>query len=208
MKKFSVFIIIILLIGGGIGGYFLIKNIKEKERIAEIKNGWYIEITYDDPIKVRTIPSTSGKIWGEVKKGEIYQVLDINLESKTYYWYKIDFNGHEGWVASGRKKHWVNDVNNPTDIAVPQIIFRDDVYRIATINDINYKHLEVIEDTDKYEITHKVYHEVDYSRNIDQYWIRYTITDGVGKSSSKVQKIEFGTNPDESLVEDFANLDR
>ncbi len=208
MKKFTIFLIIVLLVGGGVGGYFLVKNIREKARIEEIKKGWYIEITYDDPIKVRTEPSTSGKIWGEVKKGEVYKVLEINLENHSYFWYKIDFNGKDGWVASGRRNHWVNDVNNPTDIQVPEVKFEDDVYSVATIKDINYKHLEVIEDTDDYKITHEIYHEVDKSRYIDQYWIKYTITDGAGKSSSKVQKIEFGTNPDESLVKDFSELER
>lgn len=208
MKKFTVFLIVLILLGGGIGGYFLFKNIKEKARIDEIKKGWYVEITYDDPIKVRTEPSTNGKIWGEVKKGEIYAVYAVNLDNKSYFWYQIDFNGNKGWVASGRKKPWVKDVNNPTDIQVPEVRFKENVYQVATIKDINYKHLEVIEDSDDYEITHEIYHEVNNSMNIDQYWIKYTITDGAGKSSSKVQKIEFEINPDEKLVKDFVDLER
>ena len=37
----------------------------------------------------------------------------------------------------------------------------------------------------------------------DQYWIRYTITDASGKSSSKTQKIEFENRPASSEVKDF-----
>ena len=95
-------------------------------------------------------------------------------------------------------------MNNPNDIATPVIKYYDDVYKVVSIDDINYKHLEVVEDTDDYEITHIVYHEVKKSEFIDQYWILYTITDGAGKSSSKLQKIEFEEKPDESEVTDFS----
>ena len=48
-----------------------------------------------------------------------------------------------------------------------------------------------------------IYHEVKEYDNIDQYWIKYTITDKAGKETSKMQKIEFKETPDESQVEDF-----
>lgn len=204
MKKAVVCILLICLIVGGIGGYFYFKEIKEKKRIEEIKKGWYVEIIYDTPINVRDLPSTKGKELGKVEKGEIYKVLDVNTDSSIYNWYKIEFEDTEGWIASGTKIHWVNDVNNPNDIAVPVIKYFEDVYNVVSIDDINYKHLEVVEDTDDYEITHVVYHEVVPSEHKDQYWILYTITDGAGKSSSKLQKIEFEERPDESKVTDFS----
>ena len=204
MKKVFICLLFILLIVGGIFGYFYVKDLKEKERIEEIKKGWYVEITYNDPINVRSKPSTNGDELGKVNKGEIYKVLDINYDSSAYYWYKIEFEDTVGWIASGRKIHWVNDVNNPNDIATPVIKYHEDVYKVINIKDINYKHLEVVEDTDDYEITHIVYHEVVKSQFIDQYWILYTITDGAGKSSSKLQKIEFEEEPDESEVVDFS----
>ena len=201
MKKLFMFVLLIII---GVGGYTVYNKINEEKRLEEIKKGWYVEITYNDPINVRDESSTKGKSIGQVKKGEIYKVLDINYDGNIYNWYKIEYKNTEGWIASGKKKHWVNDVNNPVDIQTPEIKFYEDVYSVVSIDDINYKHLEVIEDTDDYEIEHVIYHEVDLSRYIDQYWILYTITDGAGKSSSKLQKIEFEEKPDESKVKDFA----
>ena len=204
MKKLFIWLLIIAGIVGGIFGYFYIKDLKEQERIEEIKKGWYVEITYKDPINVRKSSSTNAEAIGKVNKGEIYKVLDVDMEtSSAYYWYKIEFGDKIGWIASGKKIHWVKDVNNPNDIATPVIKYYDDVYKVVSIDDINYKHLEVVEDTDDYEITHIVYHEVKKSEFIDQYWILYTITDGAGKSSSKLQKIEFEEKPEESEVVDF-----
>jgi len=208
MKKLFVFLTLIILIVGGVFGHSYIKNMKEKARIEEIKKGWYVEIIHDDPINVRNLPKTSGKELGKVNKGEVYKVLDINMDHSTYYWYKIEFGNDTGWIASVRKKPWVNDVNNPTDIAVPDIKYHEDVYYVVSIDDINYKHLEIVEDTDDYEIAHVVYHEVVKNELIDQYWIQYTITDGAGKSSSKLQKIEFEERPDESQVTDFKEYKR
>jgi len=204
MKNFLTCVVLLLLLVGGVGGYFFIKNIKEEKRIEEIKKGWYIEIIHKEPINVRDKASTNGKSIGTVKKGEVYKVLDVNMDNSIYYWYKIEYKDTVGWVASGKKIKWVEDVNNPIDIAVPVVKYYDDVYKVANIDDINYKHLEVVEDTDDYTITHVVYHEVKPSEFIDQYWILYTITDGAGKSSSKLQKIEFEETPDESQVKDFA----
>jgi len=203
MKKASIVILLILIIVGGFGGYSFYKDLKEKQRIEEIKKGWYVEIIYEDPINVRNVPSTNGKELGKVNKGEIYKVLDINTESNIYNWYKIEYGDTEGWIASGTKIYWVNDVNNPNDIAAPIIKYHEDVYRVVSIDDINYEHLEIVEDTDDYEIKHTVYHEVKKSEFIDQYWILYTITDGTGKSSSKLQKIEFEEKNKEDRVVDF-----
>lgn len=205
MRKFFTFIFIVLLI---LGGYFGYKKIKEKKYIEEVKKGWYVEIIHDEPINIRDLPSTEGEVLGKAKKGEVYKVLDVNTDSKIYYWYKIEYKGEPAWIASGKKIHWVKDVGNPNDIADPVIKYYDSVYKVVSIDDINYKHLEVIEDTDDYKITHKIYHEVNPAENIDQYWIEYTITDGAGKSSSKLQKIEFEERPDESKVLDFSEFKR
>ena len=205
MKKFGIFIVIVII---GLGAYFGIKQVMENKRIEEIKKGWYVEITYKEPIKVRDNYNTKGKEIGTVNKGEVYKVLEVNLDSKIYYWYKIEYKNTTGWIASKRKSPWVNDVNNPTDIATPEIKFKSDVYKVRSIDDINYKHLTIVEDTDKYTITHKVYHEVKPAEFIDQYWIVYTITDGAGKSSSKTQKIEFDINPSEDEVLDFSEYKR
>lgn len=206
MKGFFKCLIVLLVIGLGVGGFFLYKNIKESARIKEAKKGWYVEVIHKEPINVREEPNTKGKIIGKAKVGGIYKAIDIKTDNSIYYWYKIILeNGDEGWIASGKKIHWVNDANNKIDIATPEIKYYEDVYKVDSINDINYKHLEVVEDTDDYTITHKIYHEIKQSEFIDQYWILYTITDGAGKSSSKLQKIEFKENPPEEEVENFAN---
>ena len=206
MKNFMVCFLILIIIFGGVGGYMYFKKIKEDARIEEIKKGWYIEVT-SEYINVRTDANTSSETIGKALEGEVYEVLDINLNSNSYYWYKIDFNGEEAWVASHKKKPYVNDVNNPTDIATPVIKYYDDVYKVVSINDINYKHLEVVEDREDYKITHIVYHEYVPSEFKDQYWILYTITDASGKSSSKLQKIEFEERPNEEEVVDFSEYE-
>ena len=207
MKNFRICILIIILILGGVGGYTYYKNFKEKERIEEIKKGWYIEII-SDSINIRTKPNRNSSSLGNAKKGEVYKVLDVNLDNTSLFWYQVEYGKKTAWIASKRTSPWVKDVNNPNDIATPIIKFKENTYKVFSINDINYKHLEIIEDTDDYEITHVVYHEVDLSRQIDQYWILYTITDGAGKSSSKMQKIEFDETPLESQVLDFSKYKR
>lgn len=204
MKRFLLCLLVLLLIGTGVYFYFVFSGHQEEKKLEEIKEGWYVEITYKTPINVRETPSSDAKSLGKVQQGESYKVYEVDTESSnTYFWYKIDFNGKEGWIASGKKNPWVKDHNNPEDIMTPQIKFEDDEVHFRTIDDINYKHLTVVEDKDDYEITHTVYHEVDKIREIDQYWILYTITDGVGKSSSKMQKIIFDVKPDEDRVTDF-----
>ena len=76
------------------------------------------------------------------------------------------------------------------------------------INDITYDHLNPWDDRDDYKITHTIYHEVDEAKNIDQYWIKYTISDKSGKHSSKTQKIVFEKIPDESEVVSFTEYTR
>ncbi len=200
MKRLLQCLLLLGVIGIGVFLFFLFRNKNSEKKLEEIKKGWYIEIIYDSPINVRKEANANSAPLGVVKKGEIYKVLDIDLESSnTYFWYKIDFNGEEGWVASGRKRHWVNDYNNPTDIMTPEITFESNTYNVRSIDDINYKHLTVIEDKPNPKITHVIYHEKDK----DQYWILYTITDAAGKSSSKMQRIIFEIKPDEDRVLDF-----
>ena len=209
MKKFLIIVIILLVISGGIGGYFYIKDAKEKARIAEIKEGWYVEVLEDD-VNIRAKGSANGTILGKTKKGDIYAVNDVDVAGNTY-WYEIDYDGTPAFIFSSEKYKYVKDVNNPYDIATPTIKFFDKIYYVDSIDDINYDHLEVWDDRPGAEVTHQVYHEtgVDINGNIiDQYWIQYTVTDKEGKSSSKVQKIEFNKRPSEDRVLDFKDLER
>ncbi|HIU12224.1 MAG TPA: hypothetical protein IAB65_05940 [Candidatus Onthocola stercorigallinarum] len=209
MKKFLIIVIILLVISGGIGGYFYIKDAKEKARIAEIKEGWYVEVLEDD-VNIRAKGSANGTILGKTKKGDIYAVNDVDVAGNTY-WYEIDYDGTPAFIFSSTKYNYLKDVNNPNDIATPTIKFFDKIYYVDSIDDINYDHLEVWDDRPGAEVTHQVYHEtgVDINGNIiDQYWIQYTVTDKEGKSSSKVQKIEFNKRPSEDRVLDFKDLER
>ena len=207
MKNALICLLIIVVLFGGVGGYFFIKNLKEEARIEEIKKGWYVEIT-SEYINAREDAKTSAKELGKVLKGEVYKVLEMNFENTSYYWYKIEYKDSEAWIASHKKKPYLKDYNNPTDIAVPVIKYHEDVYKVVSIDDINYKHLEVVEDRDDYTISHIVYHEYVPSEFKDQYWILYTITDAAGKSSSKLQKIEFEEKPDKEDVVDFKEYEK
>lgn len=204
MKKF----LLVVLIGGLLftGGYFIKKtydNKKEKERIEEIKKGWYVEVL-TDYINVREKPDRYSYSNSKVYKGEVYEVLNYDLNDPNLYWYEVKFkNGTKGWIANNTSGTYLKDYNNPVDIAIPIIKFEDDTYKVISIDDINYKHLKAWDDKDDYKITHIVYHEVDELRGIDQYWIKYTITDASGKYSSKTQKIEFEKNPSEDEVTSF-----
>ena len=91
-------------------------------------------------------------------------------------------------------------------ISPEQSFYEIMLIRPKTIDDINYDHLEVTDDKPGVTVTHKVYHEVNEEQNKDQYWILYIATDAVGKTTKKVQKIEFNKKPDESQVEDFTKL--
>lgn len=209
MKKFLIIFIILLVISGGIGGYFYIKDAKEKARIAEIKEGWYVEVLEDD-VNIRAKGSANGTILGKTKKGDIYAVNDVDVAGNTY-WYEIDYDGTPAFIFSSTKYNYLKDVNNPRDIATPTLKFFDKIYYVDSIDDINYDHLEVWDDRPGAEVTHQVYHEtgVDINGNmIDQYWIKYTATDKEGKSTSKVQKIEFNQRPSDDEVLDFKDLER
>ncbi len=207
MRNLMKSLLLLLVIGLIVAGVIFFKDFKEKRRIAEIKKGWYIEVTHYEPINIREKNDIHSKLLGTAEIGSVYKVLDADAtSSSTLYWYKVDYDGTEAWIASNKRKPWVKDVNNPIDIVTPTVKFESNILYVPTIDDINYKHLEVVEDSDDYEITHVVYHEVkdsEFTGRVDQYWILYTITDGTGKHSSKMQQVIFDINPDESRVLDF-----
>lgn len=206
MKKFKIIITTLILI---VVGFFAIKTVlgfMESARIKKIKEGWHIEVV-NEYIKVRKEPNRNSSELSEVKKGEVYKVDDYENLSGNF-WYHIEYEkGKWGWVANPLGKEYLNDENNAEDIRPPKIKFTDPVYYVDKIEDINYDHLEVTDDKPGVKTTHKVYHEVDELNGIDQYWILYIATDAVGKTTKKVQKIEFEKRPDESQVIDFAQLE-
>jgi len=205
------FFITLLCIGLVVGGFIGVKKYRaakvEEKRIEEAKKGWHVEIL-TDYINIRDQADRYSNILGQVKKGGIYKVIKYSLNDPNLYWYYIQLpEGKRGWIANNTSGTYLKDWNNPEDIATPIIKFKENVYKVVSINDINYNHLETWDDKDDYKITHIVYHEVDALRGIDQYWIKYTITDASGKYSSKTQKIEFENKPSEDEVTSFAYYD-
>lgn len=205
MKKLKIIFGILITIVVGFFAVKLILGVVEDARIKKIKEGWHIEVV-NDYIKVRKEPDRNSSELGEVKKGEVYKVDDYENHNGNF-WYHVEYEkGKWGWVANPVGKDYLNDTNNEDDIKAPTIKFNDAVYYVDSIEDINYDHLEVTDDKPGVVVTHKVYHEVNEEQNKDQYWILYIATDAVGKTTKKVQKIEFNKKPDESQVEDFVKL--
>lgn len=205
MKKLKIIFGILITIVVGFFAVKLILGVVEDARIKKIKEGWHIEVV-NEYIKIRKEPDQNSSELGEVKKGEVYKVDDYENHNGNF-WYHVEYEkGKWGWVANPLGKDYLNDTNNEDDIKAPTIKFNDAVYYVDSIEDINYEHLEVTDDKPGVVVTHKVYHEVNEEQNKDQYWILYIATDAVGKTTKKVQKIEFNKKPDESQVEDFVKL--
>ena len=206
--KLFILLFVLLVIGGA--GYFTYSKISEQNRIKKIKKGWYVEIK-SDFINLRSDCNASSKKIGEVKKGEIYKVLDVNLETPGFFFYQIRVDKKTtGWIASTIEeksgKPYAKNFNNTIDFKTPTIKFFEDEYQVYSIDKIKYDHLEVDDDSKDWTITSEVYHELDPVNDKDQYWIKYTVTDKTGKHSSKVQRIIFDVKPSEDQVKAFQLL--
>lgn len=210
MKKFVSFILIcVVLFGAFTVAKKVIHKIHFDNYMKEVKEGWYVEVLIDE-LNIREEATQFSNAIGVAKKGELYKVLDYEVGNDNKYWFHIElYNKGKGWVANpktGSKN--LEDHNGTIDVATPTVSFKDAVYHVISIKDINYDHLKLWDDREDYKVTHQVYHEVDESQNIDQYWIKYTITDASGKSSSKTQKIVFEQKPSEDEVLDFSEHTR
>lgn len=207
-KAFTIFLILVALCGAGYGVKMVLDKKQEEKRIEEIKKGWHVEILTEF-INIREEPDRYSYSTGTVKQGEVYAVVENDLSDPNLYWYLIEFkDGTTGWIANNTSGTYLKDNNNPNDIAIPILKFDEAEYHVVSIDDINYDHLRTWDDKDDFELSHQVYHEVDRSKDIDQYWIKYTITDKSGKYSSKTQKIVFEIKPDESKVLSWSEYTR
>lgn len=208
MKKLALIVLSIVIISGLF--YFLayLPEQARKIRIAEIKKGWHVEII-TKTLNVRETPEPWGVKIGEVKEGQVYEVIEMNFSDFFRFWYKIKINDYkEGWVANPRiTKEYLNDINNDLDISPPTLKFFEETYFVKDIESINYDHLEVTDDKDGVVVTHVIYHEYEPSSNPelhkDQYWIVYTATDTSDKKVSKTQAIVFEQRPLKNQVVDF-----
>lgn len=210
MKKKIIKFLFVLAIVGGLG-YLFGKGPFEE---MMLKKGWHVEIT-NEYLNVRVKPTQLEAITKKAKKGELYKVVDINLDDKDYFWYKIVLsNKTTGWVANPRKitaDKYLKDVNNPKDISEPKIAFKTSKLEVKNIDEINYDHLITWDDRPGIKVSHVVYHEQNICTDSspascepkDQYWIQYTIKDKAGKSSTAMQLVNFEEKPEESRVLDF-----
>lgn len=211
MKKFFTFVLIVgILVGGYVGVKKFINYQSEQKRIEEIKKGWYVEVTTKE-LNVRKDHDKYSASLGKVSKGDIFAVQEV-YTGGVMTWYKIEYHGkyagETGWIANDSKHTYLKDVNSPKDVYKPTLKFNDAIYYVNSIDDINYDNLEVWDDKPDYKVSHVVYHEVDEYQGIDQYWIRYTVTDGAGNETSKTQKIVFTVKPSENKVVDFSKYPR
>ena len=218
MKKFLIFVFLVILgIGGFIGGRKIYSNIKEQKRIEEAKKGWYLEVLVDNKNVREDHLKSSNKI-GTLHKGDIYAVLDFYTKDVGHYWYQIQLtNGEFGWVSNpkdAKLDREIKDYNGTEDVATPTLKYNDtakcgkdatsnNCYRAFDIDHITTDHLIIWDDRDDYVISWVVYHEVVKEELKDQYWIEWKVTDGSGKSASKVQKIAFEERPAEERVVDW-----
>ena len=175
-------IIIILVISAGYMGVKKIMNELEAE-----KNAWKVEII-NDKINVRSKPDRFEALVGEVKKGNVYKVIDINL--------------------------YVREINNPNaddensyeeavDYSYPEVKYHEEEYQTESIDTIKYDHLEINSKSD-YEISHKLY--VEECPTYTQYWIEYTITNKIGNSTDKLQKISFINEPNPDDITSLSKI--
>ena len=67
MKKFLIILLILAIVGGGFGAYYIFSGKMEERNIEEIKKGWHIEVQ-NDYINIRKEASATSDILGEVKK--------------------------------------------------------------------------------------------------------------------------------------------
>ena len=187
MKKVIKFLFVIVIVCGlGYVGY----KYYEKNKPIDYTAKWHIEIK-KDYINIREFPEQYSRSMGKALKGEKYLVEEVNLEDDTYVWYKTS----KGWIANSRSNHdWIVDNNNDKDIYKPVLKFKEDTYYVKNIQSINYDSLELWDDS-RYEVKHEVFIDHNDMDRGTQYWIKYTITDSVGNSTSKLQRIVFEENP-------------
>ena len=187
MKKVIKLLIVIAIVCGlGYGGLYLY----EKYKPIDYTGKWHIEIN-KDYINIREFPEQYSRNMGKASKGEKFLVEEVNLKDSLYVWYKTD----KGWIANSRSDHnWIIDNNNDKDIYNPVLKYKDDIYYVKNIQSINYDNLECWDDSD-YEVSHAVYIDYNDTERGVQYWIKYTIKDSVGNSSSKLQRIVFEEAP-------------
>ena len=113
INKINIILIIVFLMIE-IASIILIVSLNKKdiyiETIIQANSDFQIEII-NDYINIRKNANIESDIIGEVNKGDIYNVLDI-IGGENYIWYKIDYKGQIGYIASSREKPYIKELYN------------------------------------------------------------------------------------------------
>lgn len=169
-------------------------------------------------LKVREAPTAASAIIGTAEKGEIYKIVEVEQTDAQFIWFRIVFQKNwkdeykEGYISQPRSTQvtYVKAYNITFDYANPMLGFTSDEYNVESIDDIGkdgYKHLNVWDDQEGYTITHEVYIEREPTdRPGPQYWVKYTVTDKVGKTTSKIQRVIFKYPPADNKCKDFSKI--
>ena len=123
MKKLFTLLLIAGVLFGAITVVKKIKyNIDYKAYVEETKKGWYLEVLVDE-LNVREEASQHSYLLATVKKGEVFKILDYEINNSGNYWYKIKLrNTGIGWVANPKKgTKYVETYNGKIDVATPTI---------------------------------------------------------------------------------------
>lgn len=112
-KKFFIIVLFftIELVSTIIIAYFNNKDIY-KETIIQANSEFQIRVI-NDYINIRKSQSTESEILGEVMKDDIYNVLDV-YGGDNYIWYKIDYKGKIGYIASDRNNPYIEELYSNT----------------------------------------------------------------------------------------------
>lgn len=113
ITKPGLFITIIILIIESISlSIILLKNDNDiyKETIIQANSDFQIKII-NDYINIRSSANVESNVLGSVNKGDIYNVLDIT-NTETHIWYKINYKGQKGYIASPRKEPYIKELFN------------------------------------------------------------------------------------------------
>ena len=166
-------------------------------------------------LKVREAPTAASSIIGTAEKGEVYKVVEVEQTDAQFIWFRIVYQKNwkdeykEGYISQPRSTQvtYVKAYNISFDYSDPVLSFTTDEYNVDSIDDIKYDHLNVWDDQSGYVITHEVYIEKEPTdRPGPQYWIKYKVTDKVGKQTSKIQRVIFKYPPADNKCKDFSKI--
>ncbi len=177
---------------------------------------WKVEVI-NPSANVREEPNIHSQNIYTVARGGQFEVIDIYLDDPIYVWYHVKINNSKiGWIANPRGENpTLKEINNPKqeeygleeiDYDPPVLRFFNETYEVLNIDSIDYKHLDITDDSD-FEVSHNVYIE-ENSKEVDytQYFIEYIATDIYDNTIIKVQEIIFTEPPLESQVKDISEL--